>query len=262
MNTAIATGRQSSLDEGQFSGIGLAIPLEMIEPAVDQIIEKGFVEKGYLGVGVDDLSAVNRRVLDFQGDGVLLDYVEPDGPAERAGLRMYDVITAINGQPVERQTQLQSVISSTLPGDSIELDVWRPRTPQAPQTTLTITVTLDRLDSIRLYGELPADQSLERIPALGIDRMITSTPEVAKRLEIKFHRGVVLEALVPNSPLSRRVRVGATIVEVRGRPVASVEEFVEELRRFDLRTDPFGGGVLVGVIQPDGRYQPVPLRVE
>jgi len=263
MNTAIATGTQeSSLEEGQFAGVGLAIPLEMIEPAVSQIIAKGYVEKGYLGVTGRDLDPVMRQNLGFTGDGVRVHTVEPGTPADEAGVQPYDIITGINEEPVATMTQLQSVISSIPPGGTIELTIWRPDLETKTGQTMNISVRLARLDALRTRGELPLDQSTERIPQLGIARMSTSSPELAEQYGVEFHRGVLIERVVPGSYLEQFIDPGATILLVEDYRINNVEEFVKVLRMYDLRAGRLGrGGVQVGVILADGRETPLWLRV-
>lgn len=131
MNTAIATGRGSGLDEGQFAGIGLAIPLEMIEPVVDQLISGGEVMKGYLGLSVvdreyflaEDLGAVE---FPLRG-GLFVATVEPDHPARAAGLRAGDVITRAAGSDVSTVEQFLDVAAAAGPEAPFELTIWRDR---------------------------------------------------------------------------------------------------------------------------------------
>ena len=150
MNTAIATGgTRGGLDEGQFAGIGLAIPLEMIEPVVDQIIDKGFVTKGFLGVEVDDLWPVDRRRLAFNGDGALIRNVQPGTPAFTSGVRIDDIVIAVDGAAIESRPQLQSKISSVLPGDTVELTIVRYDDQGQQSAEMTIPVMLTRLDSLK-----------------------------------------------------------------------------------------------------------------
>jgi serine protease Do len=258
MNTAIATGRGSTLEEGQFAGIGLAIPLEMIQPVVSQIIEKGVVEKGYLGVNVWDLNGAVREHFGFDGEGVRILSVEPEGPAARAGVQTDDIVTAVGDQPVASRPQLQSMISSMLPGETIKLTIWRRDPESGLSQTLTVSVTLARLPTLRARGELPEDQSLERIPELGLAKMSTSTPDLAERFGAPFYEGVIIERLVPGSRLARQVVPGSTIIAVMDEPVANAEQFLDLLRRdHDLRL-----GVRVALVTPDGMPYSVTLRVE
>jgi serine protease Do len=263
MNTAIATGgRRGTLEDGQFAGIGLAIPLEMIEPVVSQIIEQGFVKKGYLGVKVENLSQRVRSDLGFDGDGVWVFWVEPDGPAAASGMLADDVVVKVNGDPVSSRPQLQSIISSMRPGQQTTLSVWR------EGEIIDLKVELARLDALRARGEIPADQSRNHLAQLGIARMATTSRRATSNLGVPFRKGVLLEELVPESELALRVEPGSIIIEVNGEPVKSVDEFLGQLRRYDLRPTydprgfPNGGGVRVGIIRPDDTYVTVRLRVQ
>ncbi|MCH7797070.1 MAG: PDZ domain-containing protein [Planctomycetes bacterium] len=143
MNTAIATGRGSRLDEGQFAGIGLAIPIDMIEPVVEQIIDSGSVQKGFLGVSVRDLQdtiAMELSLIDFSGYGLTVGRVDVNNPAFEAGLELGDVITAINDQQVRTQRDLDRATAGVGSGETVELAVWRydPRTDRAERVQISL----------------------------------------------------------------------------------------------------------------------------
>ncbi len=128
MNTAIATGRGSRLDEGQFAGIGLAIPIDMIEPIVDQIIATGLVKKGYLGVSSVDREATVAWELEhvgFSGYGLTVGRVDPDNPASEAGLMLGDVITHVGDERVTTRASIEVITRDIEPEDTAVLTVWR-----------------------------------------------------------------------------------------------------------------------------------------
>ncbi len=359
MNTAIATGRSNTYEEGQFAGIGLAIPIEMIDPVIQQIIRTGIVQKGYLGVVVVDrersigflldqldfgnyglmvariepdnlawdaglaigdvITHVDGRAVGtlaqieaaaaaiepdetfeatvwrpngssgggslrltlpgviargfrgismlelddtiadwlslqgYPGRGVFLAQIPIDGPAGRAGLRQYDVVTHVNNVAVGSFAQLRSLISSILPGEVARIGVWRYEPQAGRGRTLQVDVALDRLDLVRSTGVLPPDQARDRIEALGIARMTTSTPQAAGRYQARHVPGVLIEEVVPGSGLDGKVEPGAILVAVMDRPVADVEELFRELGRIvDLR-----GGVRLTFIRPDGEIDKV-----
>ena len=258
MNTAIATGRRSSLDEGQFAGIGLAIPLEMIVPVVTQIIEKGEVEKGVLGVHVKELNVGRaQRTFGLIGGGVLITSVDPGSPAEGAGLRKDDIVTAVHKEKVTTVPQLRSVISSMRPGDTVELSVFLPDRAEGAGDELTVLVRLDRLDRVLLTGRLPRDQPDDKIIPLGVLRMSTSTPALAERYGTRYREGVIIEEIAEGSPLQARMGPGDTIVAVGGESVRTTRELVELLRDYDLRQH----GAPVGVFHRNGRPETIRLSV-
>lgn len=259
MNTAIATGRRGTFDEGQFAGIGLAIPLSMIQPIVEQIIDQGYVEKGYLGVEIDTLDNRIRAELGAPGAGVYVRRVTADSPADRAGLQPRDVVLAVNGETTRSRTQLQAIVSSLRPGASVTLDIWRPD-GVAGGSTMQIVVDLARLDSLVLRGELPPDQPEDHLREVGIARMRTATPDATAALGVAFHPGVLVEAIVPGSELENALPPGSIIVAIQDWPVTNTATLLATMRRFDLRANAFGGGVLAAVVRPDGSLANVRLR--
>ena len=238
MNTAIATGRRSSFDEGQFAGIGLAIPIDMIVPVVDQLIETGVVAKGYLGIGVEDLKTQALQELElrgFAGRGVEVTRSHGDGPAFSAGVRRDDIITHVNDEAVSSRAQLRSVISSMLPGDIARLRIWRDSEDEAQGTVLTVPVRLTRLDTVQVAGVLPGDQPRDSLRALGIARMSTSTLKLARDYGVPYSPGVLVHAIVPGSQLDGVVEPGWIIIRVMDFLVRDVDDFFGYIDQLDLR---------------------------
>jgi serine protease Do len=129
MNVAIATGvAPTGASEGQSAGISFAIPLDTIESVVDQLINGGAVNKGFLGIqhpGNDDMNAQALRSVGFAGTGVYLDEVTPGGPADQAGLKTGDIITDFNGRSIRTTSALRQAIAVSKPGQQVRLKAWR-----------------------------------------------------------------------------------------------------------------------------------------
>jgi serine protease Do len=164
MNTAIATGNGNQFEEGQFGGIGLAIPIEMIDPAVRQIIATGYVQKGFLGVSVADGErpvGYEVSLLGFRGEGLLVGRIDAGSPAFDAGLRIGDVITHILGRPVSTLSEADAVLENIRPDDDVEVFVWRydPETDQ--DLTTAVTLPGDVADGLRGIWLLQLDESID-----------------------------------------------------------------------------------------------------
>ncbi len=229
MNTAIATGRGNAVGQGQFAGIGLAIPMSMIESTVTQLIEHGEVRKGYLGVQMMPLDEVRANQLggafavvasDFKGEGVVVNRVTDASPALRAGFKSGDVITAANGQKVATNKAVSAIISSTLPGEDVKFEVWRANSEGGGGTKLEI---------IAQVGELEADtnvapQLVAAFTRAGLTTFETATAERAAKMSVPFRRGVILEEIAADSPLAEALAPGSTITAVFDQAIGSVDE--------------------------------------
>ncbi|MCX7809189.1 MAG: trypsin-like peptidase domain-containing protein, partial [Deltaproteobacteria bacterium] len=104
-------------------GIGFAIPSNMVAPIVRSLLEKGKVIRGWLGVSIQDLNADLAMALHLpQGQqGVLVNGVEPDSPAARAGLKAGDVIEQVDGERLQSSSQLRAVIASRGAGTQVKI---------------------------------------------------------------------------------------------------------------------------------------------
>ncbi|HET7924821.1 MAG TPA: trypsin-like peptidase domain-containing protein [Rhodanobacteraceae bacterium] len=111
-------------------GIGFAIPVSLARSVLSQIIEKGEVTRGWLGIEPADLSEDGARALALdRADGVLIRSLQPDGPADRAGLKVRDVVVDVAGKPTHDVAGLMARIAELAPGTTAKVKVWR-----APQT--------------------------------------------------------------------------------------------------------------------------------
>ncbi len=120
INTAILTQDVAT------EGIGFAIPVDLVRGVVEELKQHGRVIRGYLGLIPDDLTDGQRAQigLDTNG-GILIEEVFAGGPAERAGLKVNDIILSINGAPILQERQALLIAASTKPGDQIDVVVLR-----------------------------------------------------------------------------------------------------------------------------------------
>jgi len=260
MNTAIATGRGNTTGvQGQSAGIGLAIPMSIIESVVPQLIEKGEVDKGFMGVRLSLLTDARARTAGYEGHGVMIGDVEPDAPAHRSGLRPGDIITHINGQPINSQRQIPAIVATHRPGQTILVRVWRSGEDNAGRP-LEIPVVLEKLDPA-LIAERPVD-SLDRF---GVRALQTANRLTAVELSLPQERGVIVVETTPGSSAELNMPRGSLIVAVNDLPVSSVDEFYTRLMRATPQSGLFGPRspmstvVILTVILPGGETRSVPI---
>ena len=258
MNTAIATGRGSTVgEEGQFAGIALAIPMRMIELVVDQIISRGEVVKGFLGIQMSSLdtlalrptSEAMRSVLrNFRGIGVAITAVPEGNPAAAAGVLPGDVLVSINGVPVPETDIVAAEIGFQSPGSTIDLEIWRWNPGLQEAERLTLPVTLAELDPSALY-----ERQVEFLSQRGITELATFTPELASGLGMEWTPGVCVLRADPDSPIP----VGSIITEVSRESVSSREDLYFRLQQAGIppifqRVPGSGSQVSLEVISPAG----------
>ncbi len=223
INTAIATGGGS---EGNI-GIGFAIPIDYARSIMDQILAHGKVTRGYLGVGINDLTpALAKQFSYFGTGGVLIENVEPDTPGAKAGLKRGDIITAVNGQAMNGSNELQLKISSMPPDTTAKLSIWR------DGKTLEIPVTLGTRPENPGQPNNKSNSQGEQGPGVmkGV-QVETLTPEITQQLNLPSStHGVVVDSVDPSSNAAAAgVQRGDVIQEVNRKPVENVQQYQQAL---------------------------------
>ncbi len=133
----IGVNRMIYSSTGGSLGIGFAIPINMAKNTLVQLQKYGKVKHGYIGVQISPLTPEFAKELGLQKpEGALVGAVEKDGPAYKAGLRIRDVITRIDGKSVRDYTDLVGIVSSTEISKSIQLTVWRDKSEINVQITV------------------------------------------------------------------------------------------------------------------------------
>src|SRR5437899_2284692 len=132
LNTAILSR------SGGSQGVGFAIPANLARSVMDQIIEKGKVERGFLGVGIQDLTPELARQFNVpdNNSGALVTQLEEKSAAAEAGLKNSDVITELNGTPVKDSRNLRLMVGRLAPGDTVAVKVLR----DGKEKTFTVTL--------------------------------------------------------------------------------------------------------------------------
>ena len=163
VNTAIVSPAGGNV------GIGFAVPSEMAKAVMAQLIEHGEVRRGQLGIGIQDLTPDLAAVLEL-GDlrGALIASVDSGSPAEQAGLKVGDVVIAINGRPVQGMTDLRNRIGLMPVGSTVELTVRRGEAKHMITATIEAKAELaDQLANTPLAGASLRDTTSEEARMAG-----------------------------------------------------------------------------------------------
>ncbi len=234
INTAIATQQ-----DRYNAGVAFAIPADMAERVVTQLIENGEVQRGWLGISMADLSEGIADAFGLRDEkGVVVDGVLDDTPADRAGLQVEDVITSIDDVPVDGLEAFRNRIADIGPGETIRLRVMRHGNERR------VSVTLGRQPS-----RMPRGPRLPGIPIEHTGLKVRSMPYAplmgGPRGEIEDLRGVVV--VETDDRVLRGIEPGYVISEVEGRRVDHASDFQQIMNRlrdrdeFEIRVIDVGG---------------------
>lgn len=208
-----------------YAGIGFAIPINLARDVYKQILETGHVERGFLGVKPADVTDAIARSLRLPGPkGAIIEEVVKDSPAEKAGLRPWDVIIEVDGKQVENAQDLRNKIGSYKPGRDVRLTVIRKGQRKS------ITVNLTKRDPDKLASPQSPDQ--QALDDLGL-QVANLTPEAARQygFEGDQDRGVIITTVEPGSEAYRKgLRAGMVILEVDQEPVDNTRKFMAAIR--------------------------------
>ncbi len=225
----------NTLINGMNRGLGFAIPSNMAKGIGVELIAGHKIVRPWLGIRIetlgDDLSI--RDLLKGTDKGVVVRTIEADTPAYRSDLRPFDVITHVDGTPVETDSQLQHEILKKKVGQSVELSVWR------KGQTIKVSVKTGELPSeiSRASNEpiQPAQPKQEDVGKFGL-QVQELTKEVAERLHLAVQQGVIVTDVEDNSLAAQQdIQREDVITEVDSKPVTSVQSFREALTKADPR---------------------------
>src|SRR5881296_480841 len=199
INTAIVAAGQ---------GIGFSIPINQAKDVMQQLITRGKVVRGWLGIVIQDVT--DQLAGSFgvkEREGVLVAEVMKGSPAETAGLRAGDVVVELSGTPIKEVPDLQRRIASIKPGQTMKLTVIRDKKPVAVSVKI---------------GEMPADEPVVA-EAPGNDEwglnVESLTGDAALRLDLPVSRGLFVTEVQPGSPAEKAgLRRGDVILELSRRP--------------------------------------------
>ncbi|HXV10770.1 MAG TPA: trypsin-like peptidase domain-containing protein [Burkholderiales bacterium] len=139
INTAILSEARETDQYRGAAGIGYAIPVSIARQVMEQIIQKGSVTRGWVGVGVQDVTKELAKALKLERTtGVLISQVERGGPADRAGVKLGDVLVAVNDTPVADSIGMLNLVAALSPGTQARLRLVRER------SKVDVTVTVGR----------------------------------------------------------------------------------------------------------------------
>ncbi len=201
-------------------GIGFAIPINLAKSVIPDLIEKGKVSRGFLGIFFQELNKNTADALNLPStEGVLVRKVEPGTPADEAGLKMGDVIIGFNGQKIVNGQKFRMMVAEAGPGEKVTLDIIR------DGKKLTKKVTLADRESFASATEKGVPQEEQAENWLGL-QVSTSTRELAVQFNVKFEPGVLVLKVQPQSVAEQAgFRPGDIIAKINDQKIEDLADY-------------------------------------
>jgi len=209
---------------GTYLGIAFAIPIDVALDVQTQLQAKGRVSRGKIGVAIQEVS--KDLAISFGLDrprGALVVSVEKGSPAERAGVESSDIITKVDGKPVDAQSDLPRFIAAIRPGTKAELEVWR------KGSSRSLAITVGEWEEARVAGREP--QRPQRQAAAAANRLGLMVSELsAKQKEgLNLTNGVVVTEVRPDA--RAELRRGDILISLVHKGQHTAIQSVEQLNK-------------------------------
>lgn len=207
---------------GGYMGIGFAIPISMAKSVMESLISKGKVIRGWLGVGIQNLSEELSSSFNYVGtDGALVGSVSKGSPAYKAGFEQGDIITKFGGMKVTDVNQLRNLVANTAPGQTLDVEVYRAGKAKSLSVKVDELTTQDQQE--------PEQEKSDSSVDLGIE-MQSLTPELSQQLHSDKLHGVVVTNVAPGGiGESAGLQPRDIIMSINGKPIKSVKELLAEI---------------------------------
>ena len=214
INTAIFTR------SGGYQGIGFAIPVNMAKAVLRDLIDKGKVTRGWLGVAIQNMDASLAEQFGVAvTEGILISDIQDESPAKEAGFERGDILIEFDNKPMGDINQLRNVVAQTEVGKEVKVKVLR----KSNETVLTVKI-----------GEQPSDLFASSKSSIGRDLGMSVqnlTEELAKSFGFEGENGVVVSAVEPGSSAAQAdIKEGDLIKEVNREKINNIKEFREALK--------------------------------
>lgn len=221
INTAIFS------TSGGYQGIGFAIPSNMARVVMENLIKKGKVVRGWLGIVIQPVTPELAKQFGLKEEkGVLVGDVVEDSPAEKAGIQRGDVIIEYEGKEVSEPAALRNMVANTQPGKEVNIKILR----EGKEKTLHVTI-----------AELPAE--MQKVPGRA-DNLLKGvivqniTPDMRKELNIPRRiTGVIISDIEEGSPAEGVLSSHDIIMEINRKKVNNVKDFENVVSRIKPEQD-------------------------
>jgi serine protease Do len=199
-------------------GIGFAIPVNLVKELLPQLRGKGKVTRGYLGVLIQKVTPELAESLGMEkSQGALVANVSKDGPADKSGVKVGDVIVEFDGKEIKDSGELPIIVARTAVDKKVRMKVLRDK------KELTLNVAVGELKDEEVVASAPEKGEM----GLTVQRL---TPQIAESLGLEKAEGIVVSAVEPGSAADEAgIRRGDVIVEIDRKPIRNLDEYKKSI---------------------------------
>jgi serine protease Do len=212
----------------QAANIGFAIPIAQVVSVLPQMKQQGRVARGYIGVGLTNVTPALQRALDLATErGALIHDITPETPAERAGLRLYDVVVAVDGHAMQSDDDLIRYISGRLPGTVAALELLRDGARRTVPVKLSERPVSENAGSLsRQSNPLVRPAAAQQLGPLGLKVKELDAATIARMRLPPSIQGLFVTEVDPAGPARlARLRTGHVLLEINRRRMANEADF-------------------------------------
>jgi serine protease Do len=209
---------------GGYQGIGFAIPVEMAQKVMEELVRKGKVVRGWMGVVIQTVDDNMAEALGIgKARGVVISEIAKGGPAEKADLKQGDVILKFDGKPVTNTVELRNLVVEAAPGTDVGVTILRERKQK------TVRVKLGELPGEEIAA---AEEPKEKVESeIGLE-VQTLTSAMGDQLGYDEEQGVIVTKVTPGSPAETAgIQHGDLIKEVNRQKVTNTTEYKKALAK-------------------------------
>ncbi len=217
------------------SGLGFAIPSNIVKTVANQISTKGEVERPYLGITMQNVSEnlANHYNLKNQDGAVILE-IQKDSPAAKSGLKPMDIITEFNGKTIKETTDLQKYVLQCEVGKSVIVKVLRNGKPKAISLKLEQMPQTFGLSKSEI-AELPAKKLPQQSKLTGLT-VKTMTSEIAAKMRIDYKEGVIISSIDKGSIADKAgLLVGDVITQINDEEITNEDDFHKQIKEIQKK---------------------------
>jgi serine protease Do len=207
---------------GGYQGIGFAVPSNMVRLVMDQLVQRGKIIRGWIGVTIQELTPeLSQKFGLKKSNGALVSDVAKDSPAAKAGIIRGDVILEFNGKEVKDVSSLRNMVAQSKTGSEVSMKILR---SGKEYTVKVIIVEMPREIAEVVPSQLPNDSEAEALTGLTV---MDLTKEIARQLGLyKDEKGVVVVKVEPGSPADEaEIKKGDIIKEIDRKKVDNLGDF-------------------------------------